>query len=333
MEQLIMELKEYLNVYRPDSKYKEAEYVKAAKILSDFFDKLDNMRIYKEDNRKLNELEKFVEIYNFVSNRVYLDQESSHDLVGALLTGKSVCQGFCQLMEFICKKENIPFFYKRITTFDENNDYLGEHGNFEVIIPDSKGNRHCLHCDPTIDCPKSEDDALGYNAFLIEDKNINSYYHTQVSSENFTSFYNSLSMDIETYISKISEINEAFLLFYSKEDIINNKFLGLKNNILKLNEFFKIDFKLDENSDREQIINAYRLMKKEYEKIANRIDPNELQKAILNVCVSESVYEDTSNVEKGVREGIKTYNKRVKKTIDNNQKYWNKKMENPLSLV
>ncbi|MBO6145748.1 MAG: hypothetical protein J6O62_03015 [Bacilli bacterium] len=332
MEKIIEELKKYMNENNPTSKYSEEEYIKAATILSEFFDKLDNMRIYKENNRKLNKLERFIEIYNFVGNRVYKEQGSSHDLIGVLLTDKSVCQGFCQLMEFICKRENIPFLYKNVYTYDENDKAIGSHGNFEVIVQDNNGNKHCLHCDPTIDCPKTKEDVLSYNAFLIEDKEINSYYHTQ-EGEGDTGFYMDLMSNIEIYINKMDFVDEVYTLFNPKDEIIQTRYDNLRQRIIKLNEFFKFDLDLNENSTKSEIKEAYRLLKKKYEEISNGIDKNELTNAILNVCVSEKVYDDRTNVEKSVKMGIEEYNKKAEKTNKNNEKFWKKYNNQTLELV
>ena len=117
--------------------YTDEELSKASIQIKGFLDKLNNMRIYENSiPRKLNNLELFVAIYEFVANRVYVEQDTSHDIIGTLITNKGVCQGYCQLMSFLCESFNIPFLYKHTETFDENRNPLGSHGNFEVIVQD-----------------------------------------------------------------------------------------------------------------------------------------------------------------------------------------------------
>ena len=163
--------------------YSDFEISQATTIVKNFIDNLNCMTIFENGNsRKLNELEIFSLIYEFVANRVYVEQDTSHDIIGTLITNMGVCQGYCQLMSFLCEQFNIPFLYKHSETFDEYENPLGSHANFEVIIHDKNGYLHCLHCDPTIDAPKDKDDMLGFNAFLIQDSNINNYYHKQIPS-------------------------------------------------------------------------------------------------------------------------------------------------------
>lgn len=64
----------------------------------EFLDKLNNMVIYENDiPRNLNNLELFIAIHEFVANRVYVEQDTSHDIIGTLITNQGVCQGYCQL--------------------------------------------------------------------------------------------------------------------------------------------------------------------------------------------------------------------------------------------
>lgn len=176
---------QFLKKYGLLDKYSDEEINKAYEILMIFFTKLESMKvIYDGKERQLSQIEEFILIYDFVSNRIYKEKEDkrSQDIVGALIDGEAVCQGFTQLMEFICDIKKIPFLYKHVDALDENENWIGPHGNFQVIIRDDNNFEHCLHCDPTIDCPKSEDDILGYNAMLIATDEINNYYHTQVPS-------------------------------------------------------------------------------------------------------------------------------------------------------
>ena len=66
--------------------YTDEELLKAAIQIKSFFDKLNNMVIYEDNvSRKLNNLELFVAIYEFVADRVYAEQDTCHDIIGALI--------------------------------------------------------------------------------------------------------------------------------------------------------------------------------------------------------------------------------------------------------
>ena len=97
-----------------------------------------------EDNnecRDLSELEKFLYMYiNIISiMKDDEDKNTSHDIIGTILTQKAMCQGYSTIMEFICKELSIPFLYKRTEV-----NGITSHGNFQVILKDKDNIKHCL---------------------------------------------------------------------------------------------------------------------------------------------------------------------------------------------
>ena len=108
-------LSTYANYNSLEIPYNEEEVTKASLQIKELFDKISNMVVYRDGfYRKLNNLEIFVAIYEFVSNRVFVEeQKTSYDLIGTLITNKGVCKGYCELMSFLCESLNIPFLYKK----------------------------------------------------------------------------------------------------------------------------------------------------------------------------------------------------------------------------
>ena len=322
--------KELLTTYTRYSSiisYTDEELSKAAIQIKEFLDKLNNMVIYENDiPRRLNNLEAFVAIYEFVANRVYVEQDTSHDLVGTLITNQGVCQGYCQLMSFLCESFNIPFLYKNTETFDENKNLLGSHANFEVIVQDENGVNHCLHCDPTIDSPKNETDTLGFNAFLIQDNDINRYYHKQIpSGSSISAFYNNFlsEQSFEQSISLLTQVNpiEQMISEKTEEEIINSHFTTLKNNLVELNRFFRLNIDFN-NLDNGQLIGAYRAMYEYYNSIAQPFTPEQLKQAIKNVKTAEIMYEQHTSFDDASMKSKKIFEQRMTKSIDQQKKYW-----------
>ena len=322
--------KELLTTYTRYSSiisYTDEELSKAAIQIKGFLDKLNNMVIYENDiPRRLNNLEAFVAIYEFVANRVYVEQDTSHDLIGSLITNQGVCQGYCQLMSFLCESFNIPFLYKNTETFDENKNPLGSHANFEVIVQDENGVNHCLHCDPTIDSPKNETDTLGFNAFLIQDNDINRYYHKQIPSESsISAFYNNFlsEQSFEQSISLLTQVNpiEQMISEKTEEEIINSHFTTLKNNLVELNRFFRLNIDFN-NLDNGQLIGAYRAMYEYYNSIAQPFTPEQLKQAIKNVKTAEIMYEQHTSFDDASMKSQKIFEQRMVKSIDQQKKYW-----------
>ena len=322
--------KELLTTYTRYSSiisYTDEELSKAAIQIKEFLDKLNNMVIYENDiPRRLNNLEEFVAIYEFVANRVYVEQDTSHDLIGTLITNQGVCQGYCQLMSFLCESFNIPFLYKKTETFDENKNPISSHANFEVIVQDENGVNHCLHCDPTIDSPKNETDTLGFNAFLIQDNDINRYYHKQISSGNsISAFYNNFlsEQSFEQSISLLTQVTsiEQMISVKTEEEIINSHFTTLKNNLVELNRFFRLNIDFN-NLDNDQLIGAYRAMYEYYNSIAQPFTPKQLKQAIKNVKTAEIMYEQHTSFDDASMKSQKIFEQRMAKSIDQQKKYW-----------
>lgn len=307
--------------------YTDKELSKASIQIMEFLDKLNNMVIYENDiPRNLNNLELFIAIYEFVANRVYVEQDTSHDIIGTLITNQGVCQGYCQLMSFLCELFNIPFLYKHTETFDKNKNPLGSHGNFEVVVQDKNGFNHCLHCDPTIDSPKSEMDILGFNALLIQDSDINRYYHKQIPAGNsISTFYNNFlsEQNFEQSISLLTQVNpiEQIISGKTEEEIINRHFTTLKNNLIELNGFFGLNIDFN-NLDNAQLIGAYREMYEYYISIAQPFAPEELKQAIKNVKTAEIMYEHYTSFEVASKQSQQIFEQRMAKSIEQHEKHW-----------
>lgn len=99
---------------RGRSKYTEQDCKDANEIINQFLNKLKQLKILDgNEERPLNQLEKFLCIYEFVSNRVKEEAETSHDVIGVLKTNKAVCEGFSNLLQLLCNQVEISVIYKR----------------------------------------------------------------------------------------------------------------------------------------------------------------------------------------------------------------------------
>lgn len=307
--------------------YSDFEISQATTIVKNFIDNLNRMTIFENGNsKKLNELEIFSLIYEFVANRVYVEQDTSHDIIGTLITNMGVCQGYCQLMSFLCEQFNIPFLYKHSETFDEYKNPLGSHANFEVIIHDKNGYLHCLHCDPTIDAPKYKDDMLGFNAFLIQDSNINNYYHKQIpSGTDISSFYyNFLSPDnFDKSIKLLNQVNviEQMTTGKTEEEIIAEHYEKLRYNLINLNAFLgmNIDFK---NLSQFQLLDAYKSAYQYYKNISRPINPDEIKEAIINAKAASFILDYNINPDQAFINSQQIFELRLKKSLNQQKECW-----------
>lgn len=190
------------------SNYSEEQIEYVAEYFCILFSNLDKLKM--EDNnecRDLSELEKFLYMYiNIISiMKDDEDKNTSHDIIGTILTKKAMCQGYSTIMEFICKELSIPFLYKRTEV-----NGIRSHGNFQVILKDKDNIKHCLHCDPYIDSPSNTNDTITFNATLISADDINNYHNKQFPSGGYGDvvlFWN-ISLDNKS----IEEIKESQLI-------------------------------------------------------------------------------------------------------------------------
>lgn len=107
-------IEEILNENKSLGEYTEQDINNAQNEINNFLNRLKKLKVIEENGeRPLNQLEQFLYIYEFVSNRVYEDVKTSHDIIGVLNTNKAVCQGFCPLLQLLCNQVGISTIYKR----------------------------------------------------------------------------------------------------------------------------------------------------------------------------------------------------------------------------
>ena len=279
--------------------------------LYNFFNNLEKLKNYEESNgRKLSKIDMFLYAYvNTVSKpKDHEDDNTSHDLVGTLLTGKSVCQGYTSLLEFICNELDIPFLYK------VTEGPFGAHGNFQVIVDDEDGIKHCLHCDPFIDSKDNENNSIGLNAVLIPADDINNYHNHQDPSSQF--LFWELAFNSMTVEEKKKQLDSLSFLEKlrneSEETAIKKHYEYLKNNILELNKFFRIE--LEELDSNDKIINAYRTLKEYYSYINVPIDREVIYSHINKLLVDVNIAIRNINVTEAVLYAENDLNKIIEET-------------------
>lgn len=74
------------------NKYTESEINYAISYINKLLEKLNNLKISEGNvERNLNELEKFIYIYDFVTKRNYNEMKYSQDIIGAINNDSFVC--------------------------------------------------------------------------------------------------------------------------------------------------------------------------------------------------------------------------------------------------
>jgi len=181
------------------------------------------------ESRNLNQLEKFLWVYKFVSNRFYKDADDVYNprSLTSVLNGEDiVCVGFANLLKEMCNRLNIECY--------KNNCYADgvAHANNVVIIDNVP-----YFCDACFDCKKYKDMNATLNYCLLPTQDIKSIMYTKFTNSN-APFLN-IEHDIETFKEEYYKIQEMETMsFYEYNDFENEEYSIIGNN--KKNNYFKL---------------------------------------------------------------------------------------------
>lgn len=268
------------NTYSKEQK----DYV--ANYFYSLFSKLSKMTVTENNSiRELCELEQFLFMYINILNLIKDkdDNNTSHDIIGSIITGQAVCEGYTKIMQFICEELSLPFLYQMTTSSS------GPHGNFQVIVKDKQGLEHCLHCDSYIDAKEHDNDTITFNATLIPAEDMNNYCNFQEPSSEF------LFWDFVLYNRSLEQEREKLekLTFIEKiqgeqlDQAIESHYKLLSEQICSLNQFFRCNIvSLQTHND---ILEAYQLMNNYYHSINIPISREELYSIIKQLYISYNI--------------------------------------------
>lgn len=317
-----------LNELESSSNYSRNQIEKVAEYFCNLFGNLDKLKIKdKDEYRDLSELEKFIYMYINIISIVKDDEDknTSHDIIGTILTQKAMCQGYSTIMEFICKELSIPFLYKR-TEVNE----ITSHGNFQVILKDKDNITHCLHCDPYIDSPSNQSDTITFNATLISADDINNYHNKQFPSGgcgDIVLFWdislNNKSIDeIKEENDSVSMIEKIQIELYgqTEENIINLHYIKLKESIIELNKFFKCD--VGNMGSKNKILLAYQKLKDYYENNINALSREKIFSLIKNIYISHFIFVNNINYQDAEKKSIELLSKQIENTNLKKKEHW-----------
>jgi len=135
--------------------------------LQDQIDYINSLTVPDENNRPLNQLEKFIMAYNFCTNLKYNENEenkSSSRYITSIMTGEYVvCVGYAHLLKEMCHRLGIECFNIGLHVYNNKNESAGAHQN-NIVSLDGK----LYYVDACWDCVNNESsDIKSYNFCLI----------------------------------------------------------------------------------------------------------------------------------------------------------------------
>lgn len=96
----------------------------------------------KINSTKASPLEKYMMAYNYVTSKVYKENEKnlakSRDIIAILNGDDIVCVGYARLMDRICKGIGVKSYAQSSSVYDDKDEYLGGHQNNIVYLKDDK---------------------------------------------------------------------------------------------------------------------------------------------------------------------------------------------------
>lgn len=322
----------YLNKDPRIANYSDEEIQKAVRKIRTFIERLDSFRLEENgDKRRLSQVEEFAVIYDYVANRNYVEDKEkdghAHSIVGVLNSGYSVCEGFTKLTQALCELRGIPFLYKEVITRN------GPHGNFQVIVGDSNEIKHCLHCDPTIDClfdpsldpeiePSEEKKFLTYNAFLVDTKRVDDYYKKQEPEPGSpgTSLFWKIAVDGQSCSELKDELENisdeqmfiSMMMGQTKQDVVNSNYERIKSGFEEISKFLGVEISTPDTN--EQVLKAYQRLLERYTELNIPLNREELFSTIQRVY-SQNI--PSKNINANLSE-------RMDETQKNDRRYWDK---------
>lgn len=298
-------------------KYKQEEIDIAVAQIVEFLNKLKQMKVIETNQeRPLNQLEQFIAINEFVTNRVYEDINTSHDIVGACVTGKAVCEGFCKLTQLLCEQVGIKTLYKHSVPKEKNGQIVSPgHGNMEIFVKDKKGNLHCLHNDSTIDSLKDKD-IMTYNTTLIPDENINQYKYVQ----EWDPRTNAVWIDVSEGVT-LKEQDEQLTPSFMDEILGIDRLERIRPHLIEMAICMGLDGEID-LSTKEQCLELYGKIYNKYQKVKLPIDNEEYLEALINVQKATLAYETNLSLQEIEEKSKQIIRDRIQASVTMQQRDW-----------
>lgn len=98
--------------------------------------------VNKINSTKASPLEKYMMAYNYVTSKVYKENEKnlakSRDIIAILNGDDIVCVGYARLMDRICKGIGVKSYAQSSSVYNDKDEYLGGHQNNIVYLKDEK---------------------------------------------------------------------------------------------------------------------------------------------------------------------------------------------------
>lgn len=231
------------------------------------------------ENRPLNELEKFLWIYKFVTNRLYKDNGDVYDTraMTSILNGEEiVCAGFANLLKEMCLRVGIECHLNNCLSNGR------AHANNVVVL-----NNVPYFCDSCFDCKKTIDTSPWINHCLIPCSDVK-YLKSDEISYCKAPFFN-LKKDLKTFKQELKEIESKHELSFDEYLQFEKSEYSIYGNSLRDNYFNLVpSYTADDNLKNKACYYLREIIKLLEERSGNNIfSTDEIETALKNMYVAQ----------------------------------------------
>lgn len=220
---------------------------------------INTSKIEKENNRPLNDLEKFLLAYSFVANRKYKENKaepnSSRTLISILNSEDIVCVGFSKLLKYICDRIGIRCYCNMCNTNTSSENQFRDHQNNIVILDGA-----AYYCDACWDCVNTNKDVPSFAFSLLTPSMVSDM---KVISNCSVYFYDHKdSVKCSGYIS-VNYLNNSITTKSKPNKTYNVQMMGkLYLEALELSNAIKKSVEINEDMFYQALMNVNELLKK-----------------------------------------------------------------------
>lgn len=285
---------------------------------------IQSLKVPTENNRPLNDIEKFLMAYDFCTNFKYQENEEhreyARNITSIMNSTDIVCVGYASLLKEMCNRLGIECYNISSYILDKNTKTeLGGHQN-NIVVLDGK----MYYADACWDCTRPEAKGLKlYNHCLIPIEDKDNFIDTDVvySEHSCVLGYKDENLNkAKNYLKALTEEKEDL---YREIDLFINKFkttidektvkpfnFNLYDSKLPFDEYVKLKKKYESKQELELII-AY-LKKYEYGAISYEAFEQSLMNTYLAKGMSVNSAQNLLNRTMALNEkrAQKTFNKK-----------------------
>lgn len=247
--------------------------------IDNVIDKIKNARVESENNRPLNDIEKFIWAYHFVAKRKYRENQQDFDsarhITSIFKNQDCVCLGFATLLKEMCNRLEIECYINGCKVIEKNTGLDFGHAN-NIVVLDNK----VYYCDACFDCDTETRPKDNYAYCLIsieETKNL-----LELELTNHDAPFATLNEDKEllNMLSLNPNDKETYQKLYTKYKDLLPKYEHPNESLILSSDIFSL---LNNRDNKEHLFYIEEMQKLLTNKSTANLNLSDFENALKNV--------------------------------------------------